>query len=235
MKGYTQEAIQEALAKNEADGGVGLEVAISTVSRAIKRRNQQLAKEHSEEALEIKAEQFARMDYLIMEAAQAWERSQAVAVQEKAKGVAERGTTRKAKDALAGIVGADDYDPEEVSGGIYSDDDGEEISSEERAQKIFMAGMEKAKEEIRAQCGDQADGLLALVEQTITKKWQVGDPRFLEVIRGLLADQRKIYGLDAPTKQEVNAHIDYAALSNEQLEAIAKGAGLGGVGTPQTS
>ena len=47
-----------------------------------------------------------------------------------------------------------------------------------------------------------------------------GDPRFLEIARKALADQRRVWGLDAPHKVDVHAHHGpFDAMSDEALAA----------------
>lgn len=54
----------------------------------------------------------------------------------------------------------------------------------------------------------------AMVEQ----KEQSGDARFLAEARGALSDQRKLWGLDAPTKiQQVDPHRPHAEMSTADL------------------
>jgi transcriptional regulator with XRE-family HTH domain len=57
----------------------------------------------------------------------------------------------------------------------------------------------------------------------ITVASRHGDPRFLDVARRALADQRRIWGLDAPRQVQVQEGDPYAALSEaELLDLIAE-------------
>jgi hypothetical protein len=66
-------------------------------------------------------------------------------------------------------------------------------------------------------------------ETTVEVRQINGDPRYLEQIRGCLADRRKILGIDAPTEVEIGGRsaaepiplrLDLAGVPTEQLEQI---------------
>ena len=53
---------------------------------------------------------------------------------------------------------------------------------------------------------------------------QHGDPRYLEVARKVLADQRRVWGLDAPQKLDVRAtEGPFDAMSDEVLPSSSVG------------
>lgn len=60
------------------------------------------------------------------------------------------------------------------------------------------------------------EGLVADDKTETTTKGQTGDPRYLSEIRSALADQRKILGLDAPTKTE----MQIGGLSREEQDDL---------------
>jgi hypothetical protein len=54
----------------------------------------------------------------------------------------------------------------------------------------------------------------------IVSENQHGDPRYLEEARKAMADQRKLWGLDAPQKMDVRAsRMPYADMSEDDLQA----------------
>lgn len=115
----------------------------------------------------------------------------------------EAGSRADAKDRSFG----DDIDPsnwdivdlESIPGYFYNEKTGEETLPEERAGIMATWLMDQMK------AGRDPEALQAILERTVTTTTtgQCGDPRYLEIIRKLLADIRTIWGLDAPQKAEV--------------------------------
>jgi predicted transcriptional regulator len=70
----------------------------------------------------------------------------------------------------------------------------------------------------RKTTGSAADGGATVAE--VTSETQYVDPRFLEEARKILADVRRIWGLDAPQRLDVRADTDrFAGWSEEALRA----------------
>lgn len=63
---------------------------------------------------------------------------------------------------------------------------------------------------------------------TRTTEGQVGDPRFLEIVRKCVEDRRKIFGLDAPSKTELTGANgkDLIPMNDEQARAILIAQGI---------
>jgi hypothetical protein len=77
------------------------------------------------------------------------------------------------------------------------------------------------------------DGTSAIVAELVVEN-QHGDPRYLDEARKALADQRKLWGLDAPQKVDLRASQDpYADMTEEALRAeLARQTKLLGVADP---
>jgi hypothetical protein len=77
------------------------------------------------------------------------------------------------------------------------------------------------------------DGTSAIVAELVVEN-QHGDPRYLDEARKALADQRKLWGLDAPQKVDLHASRDpYDDMSEEALRAkLARQTQLLGVADP---
>lgn len=160
----------------------------------LQREEERLTAEFTEKALAIKLQQTDRLEFLASEAIEAWEKS-------KRPGDKERTVTKrlgaKPKAEKIAIPEGD----AEVSGMYLDADDAiedlGEITDEDRARLLGAVGM-------------NADGsVLSVVEETTTaeRRYQVGDPRFLEQARGALSDIRGIWGAEAPKKQELGGNL----------------------------
>lgn len=89
-------------------------------------------------------------------------------------------------------------DFESIPGYLYNEDTDEETTTEEKASIMASYLMEKFREE-------RTGATPGLLERTLTttSQGQCGDPRYLAEIRSCLADIRKIWGLEAPVKSEI--------------------------------
>lgn len=176
----------------------------------LKRVEERLAKELVEQAAEIKARQTAQHEHIAMEAMEAWEKSKedgvTVKSNEKEKGV-QGGELSEAERAEL----LDDFDPEAIPF-LYYDQDNNDTSSEERAQKIAEATAAHISAKLKAR------GTVA-VERTKTeeRRYQCGDPRFLDQAQKALASIRDIWGLDAPKKQEHSGGISVTAVTGYDI------------------
>lgn len=164
----------------------------STVSRMLKREEDRLTKEFTEQALVVKLTQAAQLEFIAEEAMEAWEKS-------KEPGDKERTVVKRLGAKPKEQKPAVPEGPDEVPG-MYLDasddaiEDAGEITDEDRARLLGAMGM-------------HSDGSpLTIVEETSTleRRYQVGDPRFLEQARGALSDIRTIWGAEAPKKAEVS-------------------------------
>lgn len=192
-----------------------LGVDVSTVCRMLKRKAEQLALELAQAASAMKAQQSAAHEQIAMEAMEAWEASKEDAVtvksNEKERGVQKNLTAGQAEELLS------DFDPESIPG-LYDD----EISSEERAQLIAEA--------TAAHIAGKSKGRAVLTtEKTRTeeRRYQVGDPRFLDQAQKAMAAIREIWGLDAPKKQEHSGGIGVTAVTGYDVFAPAPIHGTG--------
>jgi hypothetical protein len=79
----------------------------------------------------------------------------------------------------------------------------------------------------------RGDGPGATVAELVVEN-QHGDPRYVDEARKLLADYRKLLGLDAPQRVDLHASLEpYEDMTEEALHAaLARNAHLLGVGTP---
>lgn len=157
----------------------------------LQREEERLTATFTEKALAIKIAQTDRLEFLASEAIEAWEKS-------KQPGDKERTVTKRLGAKPKAEKTAVPEGDAEVSG-MYLDaadalDDLGQITDEDRARLLGTVGM-------------NPDGSpLTIVEETTTteRRYQVGDPRFLEQARGALSDIRGIWGADAPKKAEVS-------------------------------
>ncbi len=187
----------------------------ATVSRMLKRKAESLSLQLAQEASAMKAAQSAQHEHIAMEAMEAWEASKedAVTVKSKERGVQKNLTAAQAEDLLA------DFDPEGIPN-LYSDGDGNETSSEERAQLIAEA--------TAAHIAGKSKGRAILTtEKTRTeeRRYQVGDPRFLEQAQKAMAAVREIWGLDAPRRQEHSGGISVTAVTGYEIVPPGNGTG----------
>lgn len=86
----------------------------------------------------------------------------------------------------------------------------------------------------RQRKSDGASGGAGVTVAELVVENQHGDPRYLDEARKALADQRKVWGLDAPQKVDLHASQDpYDAMSEEALRAeLARQTQLLGVADP---
>lgn len=213
-KGYTEARIARELG-----------LSPSSVHEALVRALDKRKLLTDEELLRAKHEQTIILEHKIEEAVDAWEKSKRNAeterVVEKSLGKAlgeEEGQPhggrlkRTRREPLEAGERADEetegnwetVDLESIPGYFYDPETGEETLPEERAGIMATWLMEQ----MRLSEGDKGqaiDRALAIMERTVTltSKGQTGDPRYLELIRKLLADIRAIWGLDAPQKQQI--------------------------------
>jgi DNA-binding CsgD family transcriptional regulator len=219
VKGYTEARIAREL-------GITQQSVHEALQRAMGKRKLLT----DEEIIFRKHEQTMILEHKLEEAVDAWEKSKRDAETERIveKSLAksnvkdeeepqahggslkrsrrvplEAGSRADAKDRSFG----DDMDPanwdmvdlESVPGYFYNEKTGEETLPEERAGILATWLMEQMK------AGRDPEALQSILERTVTTTTtgQCGDPRYLELIRKLLADIRTIWGLDAPQKAEV--------------------------------
>ena len=67
--------------------------------------------------------------------------------------------------------------------------------------------------------GARGKPLVGVKKRTVTSRYQAGDPAFLTEIRGVVADMRRLWGMDAPAKIQVDelpTQMDIA----ERMKAI---------------
>jgi predicted transcriptional regulator len=213
-KGYTEARIAKEL-------GVTQQAVHQALVRALDKRKLLT----DEELLRAKHEQTIILEHKIEEAVDAWEKSKRNAeterVVEKSLGKAageEEGQPhggrlkRTRREPLEAGERADEestgnwetVDLESIPGYFYDQETGEETLPEERAgiMATWLIEQMKLSEGDKSQAISRA---LAIMERTVTltSKGQTGDPRYLELIRKLLADIRAIWGLDAPQKQQI--------------------------------
>jgi transposase len=182
------------------------DVSFQAVSKAMAAMEQKLYEVLAKEAAPIKARQTAILEANLERALLEWERSKENAeterIVEKTLGKTEtseepqphggallRRRTQNLREEI------DEIDLEGIPGYFY-DKDGEEVPSELRPRIVADFLLKKMEQ------GGDVDGL---IERTVTRTsdGRCGDPRFLAEIRAALSDIRKIWGLDAPTKQEL--------------------------------
>src|SRR5439155_17606212 len=109
-----------------------------------------------------------------------------------------------------------------------------------RLEHLFAEAMrawEQSKADTTRRRQRQTQGGHASTGATIAElvvENQHGDPRYLEEARKALADQRKLWGLDAPQKVDVRAsRSPYDDMSEDALrEEVARQARLLGVAAP---
>lgn len=96
-----------------------------------------------------------------------------------------------------------------------------ELDLLDELEKEYKNGWERSKTEARQQKASKrkrgADG--SDEQATMTTETQVGDPRFLDGIRSVIADRRRLLGLDAPTKiaqTDPTGEHSYAPLTDEE-------------------
>jgi|GEM_PF-6436713 len=203
-RGWTEQAIAEDLGLTQQ--------AVSAILKRVAGRKYAALEESVKEQ---KVTQLEQLDYLQHQAMEGWERSIEDAETERTR------TKRLGvSDKRGGGRGRPDEDEDEDAevSGMYLDEDGEEVSSEERARMIARAAVERAR-------GDAEDPLLSVVEEVTVKesKGQAGDPRFLEQAQRALAAKREILGINAPKKQEVSGPeggpIEVSTAEMKQAEA----------------
>lgn len=197
-------------------------VSHQAVSKAMLAMEQKLYKVLAEQAAPMKASQTAQLEANLERALLEWFKSQedaetqrvveksiAATSEERDPGPMGGELKRKRKQPLQAGVSVEDprsnenwevVDPESIPGYLYNEETDEETTPEEKASVMMAFLAEKLKQEREG--GVSTAGLL---ERTLTKtsQGQCGDPRYLAEIRACLADIRKIWGLDAPTKQEL--------------------------------
>lgn len=190
----------------------------STVNRMLQRVEARLVAEFTEKALAIKIQQTDRLEFLASEAIEAWEKSKRPGDKERtvtkrlgAKPKAERPSVPEGPDEVPGMY----LDADEAI------EDAGEITDEDRARLLSVMGM-------------NADGSgLTIVEQATTheRKYQVGDPRFLEQARGALSDIRGIWGAEAPKKAELGGNLTLTPIIGYEVvppgNAVVENGGTG--------
>lgn len=211
IKGYTVRRIAEELG-----------MAPSSVQEALDRAFANRRMLNDEDIIRRKHEQTEILEHKLEEAVDAWEKSKRDAeterivekslakpnVQDEEEPQAHGGSLKRSRRVpLEAGSRADDVDPgnwsvvdlESIPGYFYNEETGEETLPEERAGIMASWLMEQMK------AGREPEALQAILERTVTTTTtgQCGDPRYLEIIRKLLADIRTIWGLDAPQKAEV--------------------------------
>lgn len=199
-------------------------VSAAAVSKAMTAMEQELYEVLAKQAAPMKASQTAMLEVNLERAILEWERSRqnadAERVVEKSYGAPATSEEpqpqggrlkRKRKSPLdieAGVradseqAGGnwDIVDPESIPGYFYNEDTGEETLPEERAGIMATWLMKQMRQGAE---GAQHAGTVFERVVTNTSTGRLGDPRFLAEIRNCLADIRKIWGLDAPVKQEL--------------------------------
>ena len=181
-------------------------VSHQAVSKAMLAMEEKLYKVLAEQSAPMRASQTAILEANLERALLEWFKSQDNAQSERLveKSVAPvskdqetqahgGSLTRRQVQTLEEEVEGLDY--ESIPGYFYDEKTGEETLSEDRARLIGEYLIAKLKAGV---------GLEGLIERTLTNtsQGQCGDPRYLAEIRANLADIRKIWGLDAPVKQE---------------------------------
>ena len=181
-----------------------LGVTPQAVSLMLKRVGKAIHKQLAEAVEAQKAEQAEQYDLIIEESIAAWKRSQlnAEKATTRTKELGARKVTQEPQEHGGSLTRTrrgslvvedeEEFDAEDIEGGLYLDEDGEEIPAEERARRIAANAAQKANE--------KADDELTIVERiTVAEtKGQTGDPRFLEQANKALDAKREIWGLNAP-------------------------------------
>ncbi|WP_395089304.1 hypothetical protein [Armatimonas sp.] len=184
-------------------------VSQQAVSKAMLAMEENLYKVLAAQAAPMKASQTAQLEANLERSLLEWEKSKDVGrterevektlgkPKESQEGQAHGGSLKRSqREELKGEW--DDVDLEAIPGLYYDPETDEETLPEERP-KIIAAYL---LSEIKRKALESTE---ALLERTLTttRQWQCGDPRYLAEIRASLADIRKIWGLDAPVKQEI--------------------------------
>lgn len=127
-----------------------------------------------------------------------------------------------AEDVDSLLADADSIDYESIPGYFYDEATGEETLPEERPRIVAAWVIEKLREERK---GNKP--VAGLLERTLTNTSQgrSGDPRYLAEIRACLAEIRRIWGTDAPVKQEFTGK-DGAPISVAFSDSLARVYGL---------
>lgn len=197
-------------------------VTPAAVSLAMTAMEQKLYEVLAAQAAPMKAQQTAILEANLERALLEWFKSQrdaeterivektlAASSEEDDPGPMGGKLKRRRRQPLEAGVAAEDprsnenwevIDPESIPGYLYNEETEEETTPEEKAAVMMAFLSQKLKEEREG--GPRLAGLL---ERTLTRtsEGQCGDPRYLAEIRASLAEIRKIWGLDAPTKQEL--------------------------------
>ncbi|WP_394794855.1 hypothetical protein [Armatimonas sp.] len=115
----------------------------------------------------------------------------------------------------------DIVDFESIPGYFYDEKTGEETLPEERAGIMATWIMEQMK------AGRDPAAVQMILERTVTTTTagRSGDPRYLAEFRACLAEIRKIWGTDAPVKQEFTGK-DGAPISVAFSDSLARVYGL---------
>lgn len=218
-KGYTERRIASELG-----------ISPSSVHEALERAMGKRTLLNDQEIIFRKHEQTMILEHQLEEAVDAWEKSKRNAETERVveKSLAKSnvedeeepqphgGTLKRSRRVplaegshlrLEAGSRADDVDPgnwdvvdlESIPGYFFNEKTGEETLPEERAGIMADWIMKQMND------GRDPQSVHAILERTVTTTTtgQCGDPRYLEIIRKLLADIRTIWGLDAPQKAEV--------------------------------
>lgn len=191
-------------------------VSHQAVSKAMSAMEAKLYEVLAADAKSMKARQTAILEANLEKALLEWERSKEAALTEKVveKAIAPSGEDAPVRDLKAEIEATD---LESIPGYFY-DADGEEVPSELRPRLVADYLLERLK------AGAIVD---QLVERQITNttEHQCGDVRYLAEIRATLAEIRKIWGLDAPVKQELTGKDGnpVAILFTESLNRVYGG------------
>lgn len=212
LRGYTARGIAEKMG-----------VSHQAVLKMLERQEKALKEELVTEALPVKLLQTAQLQQIQQEAIEAWDRSKEDAQTERIveKAIAPKRIEMESQPQGGALVRQrrgdlpDDFDPE--GEGNYLDGDGEEIDAEERARRIAERAVEAAR-------GEDPDDLgPMLIERTTTSITigQAGDPRFLQTAMKAMEDIRKIWGLDAPVKQEISGGLDVVVTDEERAARVA--------------
>lgn len=125
-------------------------------------------------------------------------------------------TAERRKNAIAMRLAGADWDT--IADRLGYASKGAAYTDVQRALEASLTGMRENAETLRQLANMRLDRLLMVVYP----KALGGDLKAVEQARGIIADQRKLNGLDAPTKHEV---VSIGAIEAEiaKLEALLPG------------
>lgn len=197
-------------------------VTPQAVSKAMLAMEEEMYKVLAAQAAPMKASQTAMLEANLERSLQEWfksqkdaeterlvEKSLAATSDEEYPGPLGGRLKRRRRQPLDAGIAANDprsnenwevVDPESIPGYLYNDETDEETTPEEKAAVMLAYLKGKLSEE-----REGGANMAGLLERTLTRtsQGQCGDPRYLAEIRACLSDIRKIWGLDAPVKQEL--------------------------------